>query len=316
MNNKRLTKVLSLMAIVVLVFTIITGCTSQQQASQQNEPQDQEESKQQEQVKEKEVEIGYVQWASAEASTYVVKEVLQRMGYKVKTPILQFAAMYQGAAKGDLDAFVCAWLPNTDKEYWDKYGDQLTDLGANYDSAKIGLVVPEYVDVDSIAELKENANKFDSKIVGIDPGATEMQIVNKKTMPSYEIDDWKLVGSSGPAMATTLGKAIREKEPIVVTGWKPHWKWSKWDLKFLEDPQKTMGEGEMIKSLGRQNIKEDLPQVAKVLSNYKLSTEQLGSLMLNISQENMKPEKAAKKFVTNHPELVNSWVPGDQKVVE
>jgi glycine betaine/proline transport system substrate-binding protein len=38
-------------------------------------------------------------------------------------------------------------------------------------------------------------------------------------------------------MVASLDKAIRDKEWIVVTGWKPHFKWSQNDLKYLKDPK-------------------------------------------------------------------------------
>jgi glycine betaine/proline transport system substrate-binding protein len=37
-------------------------------------------------------------------------------------------------------------------------------------------------------------------------------------------------------MVASLDKAIRDKEWIVVT-WKPHFKWSQNDLKYLKDPK-------------------------------------------------------------------------------
>jgi glycine betaine/proline transport system substrate-binding protein len=38
-------------------------------------------------------------------------------------------------------------------------------------------------------------------------------------------------------MVASLEKAIRDKEWIVVTGWKPHFKWAQHDLKYLKDPK-------------------------------------------------------------------------------
>jgi glycine betaine/proline transport system substrate-binding protein len=35
-------------------------------------------------------------------------------------------------------------------------------------------------------------------------------------------------------MVASLEKAIRDKEWIVVTGWKPHFKWAQHDLKYLK----------------------------------------------------------------------------------
>ena len=257
------------------------------------------------------VKIGYVQWSSAEASTHIVKNILEDMGYNVETPVLQTGAMYQSTATGEIDGFVCSWLPDTDKNYWEKFGDKLVELNNNYESAQIGIVVPEYVTIDSLAEMKDHKDKFQGRIVGIDPGAAEMIVVKDKTMPTYGLEDWKLTESSGPAMTAELGRSIKNEEWIAVTGWKPHWKWSKYDLKFLKDPELTMGDGEYIKSMGRPGIKEDLPEVASFLEKYKLTTEQLGSVMLKI-QNGMNPDKAAREFIDENPDVVQSWMPSEK----
>jgi len=252
------------------------------------------------------VTIGYVQWASAEASTHIVKKVLEDMDYQVNTPVLQTGAMYQSASTGEIDAFVCSWLPDTDRNYWEKYGDSLVELNNNYTSAQIGIVVPEYVDIDSLAEMKDHKEEFEGQIVGIDPGAAEMIVVEEDVMPNYGLNDRALTESSGPAMTAELGRLIDEGKWVAVTGWKPHWKWSKWDLKFLEDPDLTMGDGEYIKTMGRPNIKDELPEVAAFLQNYTINTEHLGAVMLAI-KNGASPDDAAAEFVDNNPELIESW---------
>lgn len=42
----------------------------------------------------------------------------------------------------------------THKEFFEKHEDKLVDLGANLTGAKIGLSVPEYMDIDSIEDLE------------------------------------------------------------------------------------------------------------------------------------------------------------------
>ncbi|MGM0472040.1 MAG: glycine betaine ABC transporter substrate-binding protein [Bacillota bacterium] len=293
----------TLIAVVLMVAVLISGCSGaedQQGTSQQS-------------TDEQQIKLGYVQWASAEASTHLMAEVLKQAGYDVETMILQAGAMYEGTAKGDLDAFVCAWLPQTQKSYWEKNSDQLVDLGANFTNAKLGLVVPEYVEVDSIAQLKENSSKFNQQIVGIDPGAGIMQTTKNKGLDAYGLSDWKLIESSGPAMTAKLEKAVKQQQPVVVTGWTPHWKWAEFDLKFLKDPQGVYGAAETIRSIGRSKIKEDFPTASKILTNYELTTDQLGRMM-NLIQQGNSPEEAAKKFIKNHQELVNSWLPKGVKL--
>lgn len=253
------------------------------------------------------IKLGYVQWASAQASSYIIAQVLEKAGFDVELYVLQTGIMYQSTAKSDIDAFVCSWLPDTDRNYWKKYKDDLLQLNDNYLEAQIGLVVPKYVDIDSLEELKANEDKFNKEIIGIDPGAAQMIITKEEVMPKYNISNWELKGSSGPAMTSELKKAIKKKKWIVVTGWKPHWKWAKWDLKFLKDPKKTMGDGEFIKTMGRKNIKKDLPKASKILEKYQIGTKDLSSVMLQI-QNGKDPKEAAKEFIDKNPELLKEWI--------
>jgi glycine betaine/proline transport system substrate-binding protein len=51
----------------------------------------------------------------------------------------------------------------------------------------------------------------------------------------------ELVASSGPAMTAALKGAIDKGEWIVVTGWAPHWKFARYDLKFFFQPLEING---------------------------------------------------------------------------
>jgi glycine betaine/proline transport system substrate-binding protein len=96
----------------------------------------------------------YVEWACARAETHVMADVLQNiMGYQVELMSVGAAAMYEGLAAGQGDACFTAWLPLTHGEYMKQVGDKVEDLGPSYEGARIGLVVPSYVDIDSIEEL-------------------------------------------------------------------------------------------------------------------------------------------------------------------
>lgn len=100
--------------------------------------------------------LSYVAWDSELASTNVVQYVLkEKLGYNAKALQVEIGPMWIGIAKGDVDAIVAAWLPITHSDYWDRYGDQLEDLGANMVNVKSGLAVPTYMtDVNSIEDLK------------------------------------------------------------------------------------------------------------------------------------------------------------------
>src|SRR5699024_6915042 len=135
------------------------------------------------------------------------------------------------------DAIVGAWLPTTHGSYWDKYKDDLEKINMVTEKVELGLTVPAYMeDINSIEDLADNKNdigeKLDWEITGISPGAGEMKLAENEVIPGYGLDDWELIESSGPAMATALSDAIDNEEPIVVTLWTPHWTFNEFDLKI------------------------------------------------------------------------------------
>lgn len=101
----------------------------------------------------------------------------------------------------------------------------------------MGLVVPSYVTIRSIEELNEHKEKFRNEIIGIDVGAGLMN-ETERVIREYPVE-LTLKPSSGATMVAFLQKSIENKEWIVVTGWTPHWMFSRYDLKFLDDPQNS-----------------------------------------------------------------------------
>ncbi|MCM3699988.1 glycine betaine ABC transporter substrate-binding protein [Paenibacillus macerans] len=101
------------------------------------------------------LKLSYVAWDSEIASTNLLQYILEnKLGYKVEALQVEAGPMWTGVAEGDADATAAAWLPLTHADYWEKYGDKLEDLGPNMTGVKTGLVVPSYVDINSIEDLK------------------------------------------------------------------------------------------------------------------------------------------------------------------
>src|SRR5690606_38467435 len=106
--------------------------------------------------------------------------------------------MYVGISDGSVDAMVAAWLPGTHGElYYEPNKDKFEDLGANLEGTKLGLVVPQYMDIASIEDLanKEVSSKVNSTIIGIEPGAGLM-MATENVITAYGLSTWKLLESS------------------------------------------------------------------------------------------------------------------------
>jgi glycine betaine/proline transport system substrate-binding protein len=251
------------------------------------------------------IELAYVEWSSEVASTNVVRAVLEQLGYEVKITPVSAAAMWQAVGAGDADAMVAAWLPTTHGHYLDKVKDEVVDLGPNLDGTKIGLVVPQYVTIDSISQLNDISDRIDGKIIGIDPGAGLMS-KTETVIKEYNLD-LDLVEGSGATMTAALGDAIKNNEWIVVTGWTPHWMFARWDLKYLDDPKGIYGGAEQIHTIVRKGLKSDMPEVYAVLDNFYWTPDDMAELMVWNQEEGADPYENARRWISAHPDKVAAW---------
>lgn len=92
-------------------------------------------------------------WDSEFASSEVLAAVLEQEGYNVTITNVDPAVMFQAVADGDADATVAPWLPTTHAAFYEEHGDDVVELGPNMVGTQNGLVVPDYVDIDSIEDL-------------------------------------------------------------------------------------------------------------------------------------------------------------------
>lgn len=289
-------KVLGLALVGILCIFTLVGCGNKSTSANSNEK------------SKGTVKLGYVNWAEGIAMTNLAKAVLEeKMGYDVKMTMGDAGIIYTSLADGDNDAFLDAWLPITHKDYLERYKDDIENLGTNFKSARIGLVVPKYMNINSIEELNNIKDKIDGKIIGIDPGAGIMKATDK-AIKEYGLD-LEILEGSGATMTAMLKEAIDSKKNIVVTGWNPHWKFARWELKFLEDPKKVYGEVEHIDTIARKGFEKDMPDVANFLKNFQMTDEELGSLMGEIADSDKDALEVAKEWMNKHEELVNSWIP-------
>ncbi len=253
------------------------------------------------------VKIAYPNWADGIAMTNLAAAILEEeMGYDVELTQADPGVIYAAVADGDQDVFLDAWLPYTHSHYWDQYGDSLENLGTTYGYGVTGLVVPAYVRIDSIEELNSIAGELDYKIIGIDTGAG---ITGNTDIAIDEYDlDLVQVNSSAPVMTAALAQAIADGDPIVVTGWKPHWMFGRFDLKVLEDPRGVYPiDG--IRKVARPGFTADMPEVADFLKNFSMTEEQLLSLMLAIDESDDDAYDVASDWARDNGPLVESWIP-------
>ncbi len=260
------------------------------------------------------IRIGWTAWSDAEVLTKMTKYILEEIGCNVQLVMSDIGIQYQAIAKKNIDIMLMAWLPKTHKNYWKKYSNRVDDVGIIYTNACLGWVVPDYVPeslVSSIDDLnKSEVRRRIDHIQGIDPGAGLMQ-ASENAISEYGLDEtgYRLLSSSGAGMTAALSRAIRNNEWIVVTGWRPHWKFAKWNLRILDDPKHMLGGIESIHAVARKDFKDIYPvELYNFFKRMHIPIHELEEIMLEAKESSY--QQAAIDYVKNHSKRVNYWLTG------
>lgn len=259
-------RITSLLAIIIIASLTLAGCAGGGSSSE-------EESKK--------VTLGFLPaWTDGLSTAYLLDNQLTKMGYEVEMKTLTEAGpLYTGLANGDVDIYPSAWPELTHADYMVEFGDRIEDLGSYYDGAKLTIVVPEYVDINSIAELRGQGARFNGTIYGIEPGAGLTKQTQERMLPEYELEsEFQLLTSSTAAMLTELDRAIRAERDIVVTLWRPFWANAAFPLKDLADPLGAMGGSESLHFLGTSGFSEKYPEIAEFIAGIELNDADYASL--------------------------------------
>jgi glycine betaine/proline transport system substrate-binding protein len=263
----------------------------------------------------KPIRIGWTAWADAEAVTNIAKIILeQRLAQKVELVMTDVALQYAGLQRGQIDLMLMAWLPGTHKSYWEKVQGDVEDLGALYTDAKLGWAVPDEIPAGTLRTIADLAKpevreKLGGRIQGIDAGAGLMKL-SETAIKTYGLD-YQLLTASDAAMVSALDRAIQRKQWIVVTTWSPHWMFSRYKLRYLEDPKQALGGAESIHALARKGFTADFPAASAFIRNLKISLPDLEGVMLKAKDSTAAKEAAV--YVASHGDVVNRWVAAASK---
>jgi glycine betaine/proline transport system substrate-binding protein len=80
-------------------------------------------------------------------------------------------------------------------------------------------------------------------------------------------------------------------------------------LKFLDDSKGTFGATEEIHCITRKGLAEDMPEVSKLLENFKMSDSELGDLMGAVEDSDKEPLEAARDWMNKNTDFVDSILP-------
>jgi glycine betaine/proline transport system substrate-binding protein len=255
-----------------------------------------------------------VNWIEGLAMTYMQERILEdSLNMNVTVNEVQGGGIAFSSVAGDADFFNEAWLPTTHEAPWGKNKDKLQKLGYTYKGTSAGLAVPSYVEIDSASQLGEIREALDAEIHGIESGAN-VNDQARQILENNNIEGFNVLAASGPATWQALETAIDNEEPIVVVAWKPHWKWDRYDLKYLQGAQTgqtpVFGAPEDIFTIVDNEFVDEFPKEAVCfLQEFEATDAQVGSLMFAFKNRgDMSRQEAAATWIENHPDDVSAWL--------
>ena len=262
----------------------------------------------------KTVRMADVGWTDNTAQNGLFKTVLKGLGYETEDQVLALPVIMESLKNKDLDIFLDNWMPSNAANV-QPYLDQksLDMLGANLEGAGYGPVVPDYVaaaGVKSVKDLAANADKFDKKFYGIEPGNDGNKIVQAKIDdPANGLEGWELVESSEQGMLAQAQKSMKNKEWIAFLGWTPHPVMGKMGLVYLSGFENDGFGDAQIKTLTRAGYSAECPNVGKLLSNLKFDLAMESAIMEAIDG-GAEGEKASADWLKANPGVLDKWLAG------
>jgi glycine betaine/proline transport system substrate-binding protein len=289
---------LRLSMLLLLVFTLLVGCGTTEQAGGKSEGEGES--------KDVTIKFGVTPWTSTVPPTKVAKLLLEDMGYTVEETNADAGGVYTGLSRGDLDVFMDAWLPVMHANYMEKYKDSLDDTAVSYLDGELGWVLPTYVEgIDSIEDIKGKEDLFGGKIYGIEEGAG-MTVTSREIIEQLGLD-LEYVASSEGGMLAQAQRMLSKEEPVLFLGWRPHPMFANYDLKVLKSPGEYFATSE-VHVITNKELKEKAPEAYEFLSKWSMNVSDIEAMIVKIEDEGQDPEEVAQEWIDNHQDEVNAMI--------
>ena len=262
------------------------------------------------------VRFADVGWTDITATTALTSVVLESIGYKTKTQVLSVPVTYKSLQNKDIDVFLGNWMPTMEadiKPYLE--AGTVETIHKNLVGAKYTLAVPKTVydaGVKTFADIAKFADKFESKIYGIEPGNDGNRLIQSMIdKNAFGLKDFEVIESSEAGMLSQVKRQTRRNKAIVFLGWEPHPMNSNFELAYLEGGDDFFGPnlgGANVHTNVRKNYTTECKNVGKLLTNLTFTLAMENEVMAAILDQGKKPHVAAKDWIKKNPTVLDAWL--------
>lgn len=261
------------------------------------------------------IKFGVPPWPGERVKAEVATQILDSIGYDADVTDASWAIILQGVADGELDVDMGIWKPTQNSMVDPLIKDGSVNLVVtNIKDAMYDIVVPQYVcdaGVKSIADLASHADKFDSKIYGIEAGNDGNQIViDAIEANTYDLKGFNLVPSSTAGMLTQAQRAYKDGKWIAFLGWKPHWMNIAMDLCYLDDPEKIWGGASTVNTVANPEFLQSHPNLATFLKNMVIPASVQSDWIYTYGFKKVALEQTATDWINANTDTIKQWLDG------
>ncbi len=252
------------------------------------------------------ITLGNENWAVSRALNYLGKVVLEQNGIPAEVVNSDIENIYEDLGEGKIDLFLDTWVEGHSVYLYEF--KEVEDLGAIYKGCRLGIAVPDYFDVDSISQLKEDSSTYGNVFYGIEKDGGVM-ISSKTAMKQYGMNP-EVVNMSEDELVKQLQLMVSKKQNFVTGAWHPHGKMQELNLKFLVDTTNSFIQNDEIHKYARPGFKMDYPKAAEILSKITFSEDEMTNYLLALkgakNEEDIVPR--IKEWIKENPEVSKGWI--------
>lgn len=291
------------------------------------------------------VRIGVSNWPSIQAMATILREIadkeigLDAALVTATTPVM-LESMDRG--KGDIDVHPEVWMPNFESLVRDKLDRKTITLGPIAYQAIQGECITKWTHQEyNIKSVYDLAKPEVAKIFGQGSGkpkfwigppgwsSSKTETVRARDYGYEQFFELSTVEES--LLLVELDQALKNHKPWVGFCYRPHYLFSSSDLVLLEEPAYDAAKWKMVQPDQDPNwlaaskietawppisvhiaystpLEKRSPEFVRLISNLRVSTEEVGQWTHALAIEKQDPNVFAAKWVKDHKQQVDDWL--------
>ncbi|MDI3385641.1 ABC transporter substrate-binding protein [Streptomyces sp. B-S-A8] len=278
------------------------------------------------------VTLAQPSWAGAQANIAVAKKLLEdELGVEVDVRQMNETAAFTAMDGGQADAVLEDWHGNPKqlKTFVEKKKSVVSagELGVK---GHIGWYVPKYYadkhpDITNWKNLNKYADDFKTseskgkgQFIGADP---EYSQHDTGIIKNLDLDFTHVPSGSESAQQEEIERLYKAKKPFLTYWWTPQVLQNELELVEVELPKYTKGCNVPVEKADCGYPHVDLEKfmnadfaknggdAAEFIKNFKWSNEDQDAVVNYMTQDKMKPEAAAEKWIKENKDVWEAWLP-------